>query len=239
MPEPPIAEPAPRAGRRELGKIDKRRRIVEAAREVFIEHGYEQATTREIAARAGVSIGTVFVYAKDKRGLLLLIVNDELDAVSAEGQTVLDRPGALIERLLGYFRLRYRYWASEPRLARPALRETFDFLNPEAQPDAETQRFHSRPTLMMGQVEQAVREAQAAGEVDAAVPAGLAASMVVSLYLIEVRRWLADAEPQLDAGLDRLRAVLALLLRGLLPRGAPRTDAAQPRDGADGVGAES
>jgi len=90
---------APGAGLRERGKLDKRRRIMEAAREVFIEHGYEQATTREIAARAGVSVGTVFVYAKDKRDLLLLIVNGELDAVSAKGQAALDRPGTLVERL--------------------------------------------------------------------------------------------------------------------------------------------
>ena len=211
---------APGAGLRERGKLDKRRRIMEAAREVFIEHGYEQATTREIAARAGVSVGTVFVYAKDKRDLLLLIVNGELDAVSAKGQAALDRPGTLVERLLAYFRLRYRYWASEPRLARPALRETFDFLDPEVKHGEEMQRFYSRRPLMLGQIEQAVRAAQADGEVDPTVAADQVASLLVSLYLIEVRRWLVDARPRLGAGIERLGVVLDLFMRGIR-RGAP------------------
>lgn len=228
--------PAPRAGLRERGKIDKRHRIMEAAREVFIEHGYEAATTREIAARADVSVGTVFVYAKDKRDLLLLIVNEELDAVSAQGRDVLDRRGTLLERLLAYFRLRYRYWASEPRLARPALRETFDFLGADSHYGEEAQRFYSRRSLMLTQIEQAMQAAQAAGEVAADVPAEEIASLIVSLYLIEVRRWLSDEKPKLAAGIERLGKVLGLFLRGIVTArgqggaavGGPASEAAEP-----------
>jgi AcrR family transcriptional regulator len=229
LPTPPRAA---RAGLRERSKIDKRRRIMEAAREVFIEHGYDIATTREIAARADVSIGTVFVYAKDKRDLLLQIVNDDLEAINARGQAVLDRPGSLPERLLAYFKLRYRYWASEPRLARPALRETADFLHLDESPGQgeETQRFYSRRPLMLRQIEQLVRSAQASGEVVADVRADLVASLVFSLYLVEARRWLSDETPRLAAGTARLGEVLGLFMRGILvpafnpsvPRGADR-----------------
>ena len=142
------ANPAP-AGRRERSKLDKRRRIMQAARAVFIEHGYDTATTREIAARADVSIGTVFLYAKDKRDLLLQLVNDDLDAINVKGEAVLGQPGPVLERLLAYFRLRYRYWASEPRLARPALRETSDFLVQGERHGEETNRFYSRRPLML------------------------------------------------------------------------------------------
>jgi len=219
---------APRAGLRERGKIDKRQRIMEAAREVFIEHGYEAATTREIAARADVSVGTVFVYAKDKRDLLLLIVNEELDAVSAKGRAVLGRPGPLLERLLAYFRLRYRYWAGEPRLARPALRETSDFLTADPRRGEETQRFHLRLSLMLGQIEQVLQAAQAAGEVAADVPADEVASLIVSLYLIEIRRWLDDEKPKLAAGIERLGRVLALFLRGIVVSRAAGEGSATP-----------
>ena len=171
MPDPTTSPPTAPAGLRERGKLDKRRRIVEAARSVFVERGYDAATTREIAQRADVAIGTVFVYARDKRDLLLLIVNDELDAVGARAETLLGRPGPLLDRLLAYFRLRYRYWASEPRLARPALRETFDFFDPDASHGAETQRFYARRSVMFEQVERLVREAQQAGEVAADVAA--------------------------------------------------------------------
>jgi AcrR family transcriptional regulator len=215
MPDPTTNPRGPRAGLRERSKLDKRRRILEAAREVFIEHGYDAATTREIAARADVSIGTVFVYAKDKRDLLLQVVDDELDAINAQGQAVLDQPGTVLERLLAYFSLRYRYWASEPRLARPALRETSDFLSVQS-PGEETHRFYSRRPLILGQIEQMVRAAQAAGEVAADAPADQVASLVFSLYLIEARRWLSDETPKLAAGIERLGEVLSLFMRGIL-----------------------
>ena len=211
------------AGLRERSKVDKRRRIMEAARAVFIERGYEAATTREIAARAEVSIGTVFVYASDKRDLLLQVVNDELDAVSSKAQALVERPGALIDRLLAYFRLRYRYWASEPKLSRPALQETAEFLPSVEKPGEEATRFYARRPVMMGQIEQMVRSAQADGEVVADVAAEEIASLVFSLYLIEARRWLQDETPKLAAGLARLERVLRLFMRGVLA--APRAPA--------------
>lgn len=203
-------------GLRERSKSDKRRRIVEAARQVFIEHGYEAATTREIAVRAEVSTGTVFVYAKDKRDLLLLIVNDELDAIGAQAAAALAKPGTLRERLLAYFRLRYRYWATEPRLARPALAETYDFAGAAPADGDEARRFFARRQRMLVQLEALVREGQARGEVVADVRADLVAGLMVDIYLVEVRRWLADEAPRLATGMRRLDAVLGLLLRGVL-----------------------
>lgn len=204
------------AGLRERAKSDKRRRIMAAAREVFIERGYDAATTREIAQRADVSAGTVFLYAKDKRDLLLLIVNDELDAVSAKGAVLLAKSGPLLDRLLDFFRLRYRYWASEPRLARPALRETADFLGAGDAEGEQARRFYSREPLVLEQIGRAVAEAQAAGELRRDAPADQIASLLFSLYLIEARRWLAGDTPKVAAGMRRLESVLALFLRGVL-----------------------
>lgn len=205
----------PPAGLREKGKAEKRRRIMDAARAVFVEHGYDLATTREIAQRAEVSTGTVFVYAKDKRDLLLQVVDDELHAVNIKGQALLTKPGPLLERLMAYFRLRYRYWASEPRLARPALRETAEFLAPDKTDDADSQRFYARTPITLGHIEELVRAAQENGEVVATAPAHDIASLVFSLYLIEVRRWLRDETPRLAPGIARLELVLGLFFRGV------------------------
>ena len=48
----------------------------EAARELFLAKGFDNTTIREIALRAGVGLGTVFVYAKNKRDLLFLIARN-------------------------------------------------------------------------------------------------------------------------------------------------------------------
>src|SRR4051812_33649121 len=60
----------PRLGRREQSKVDKRARIQRAAWDLFTTVGYEETTTREVAERADVAVGTLFLYAEDKRDLL-------------------------------------------------------------------------------------------------------------------------------------------------------------------------
>jgi AcrR family transcriptional regulator len=44
--------------------------ILEAARELFLEHGVEQVTTRQIAARVGISQTALYVYFKTKEVIL-------------------------------------------------------------------------------------------------------------------------------------------------------------------------
>ena len=56
-------------------------KIVQAAIKLFEERGYEKTTSNDIAAEAGVSVGSFYVYFTDKRQLLLTIfdrVADEL-----------------------------------------------------------------------------------------------------------------------------------------------------------------
>lgn len=51
-----------------------RRRLLEAARDLFAERGYEGATVRSIAARAGANQALLFRYFGSKRGLLTEVV---------------------------------------------------------------------------------------------------------------------------------------------------------------------
>ena len=55
-----------RMSKRTRNKLDKRERIRDAAWSLFVERGYAETTTREVAARAGVGAGTLFLYADDK-----------------------------------------------------------------------------------------------------------------------------------------------------------------------------
>src|SRR6266480_4763793 len=48
-------------------------KIVQAAIQLFQERGYEKTTSNDIAAEAGVSVGSFYVYFTDKRQLLLTI----------------------------------------------------------------------------------------------------------------------------------------------------------------------
>ena len=124
--------PDRKAGLRELGKSEKQRRIKEAAKAVFSDVGYDAATTREIARRAHVSIGTLFVYAKDKRDLLFLVINDELNPVADLARRDLPDDKPALDRLCALARPWYRYFADNLTLGRYAFRE-MTFYEPHSQ----------------------------------------------------------------------------------------------------------
>jgi AcrR family transcriptional regulator len=92
-------------GRRERAKQAKRERIMTAARELFAEHGVSGVTTQQIAHRADVAIGTLYLYASTKAELLIMVQNEKFAAAidvglaaanDAVGQGVLEPVVALI-----------------------------------------------------------------------------------------------------------------------------------------------
>ena len=91
---------APPIGRRERNKQQKLERITAAATELFSEHGVDEVTTQQIADRADVGTGTVFLYAKSKAELLLLVHNvkfaDAIERGEAAASGITDRLDALM-----------------------------------------------------------------------------------------------------------------------------------------------
>src|SRR6266568_423759 len=55
----------------------KRRQILDGARKVFMDLGFDGASMNEIARSAGVSKGTLYVYFTDKNRLFEAIVEEE------------------------------------------------------------------------------------------------------------------------------------------------------------------
>lgn len=74
MASSPPRSPAP-AGRRERNKREKLERILAAASDLFAKHGVDEVTTQQIADRADIGSGTLFLYAKTKAELLLMVQN--------------------------------------------------------------------------------------------------------------------------------------------------------------------
>jgi AcrR family transcriptional regulator len=93
-----------RVGRRERNKQQKLDRITTAARELFAERGVDEVTTQEIADRADIGAGTLFLYAKTKGELLLLVQNSTYAEALARGRSAAERITDLLEAVIAIVR---------------------------------------------------------------------------------------------------------------------------------------
>ena len=63
-------------------KADKFSRILEAALEVFAIKGFETARISDIARRAGIGDGTVYLYFKSKDDILISLFEVRLEEIN-------------------------------------------------------------------------------------------------------------------------------------------------------------
>nr|WP_314845902.1 TetR/AcrR family transcriptional regulator [uncultured Microbacterium sp.] len=91
-------------GRRERNKLDKLRRITEAAGELFADRGVDDVTTQEIADRADIGTGTLFLYAKTKGELLLLVQNSMYAEALERGREAAATTEGMLEGVLAVVR---------------------------------------------------------------------------------------------------------------------------------------
>jgi AcrR family transcriptional regulator len=204
-------KPLLRAGRRELNKQDKLRRITNAARKLFIANGYDEVSTRQIAAKAGVALGTLFLYAADKRDLLFLVVNDELDNVASKAAAVVRSDLPLIENLIAAFRPLYEFFGKRPKLSRLTLREMMFY-----ESGLHAKRFIRIRYKLIELCKEMVAIAQARNEIRSGNLYPKSGEVIFYVYQIELRKWLAATRrPNVEIGLDELQEALQVVIAGL------------------------
>ena len=203
-------------GLRERGKRDRLQRLHGAAAEVFRTRGYDAATTREIAQLADVSVGTLFVYARDKRDLLFLVINDDLDAALQRALVASARPGPPLDQLAELLGPIYAYFANEPELARPALREVVHYDRPASGVGEQARRYLRRLDTWQDAIAAVLAKAGQAGQLQLDVPAALLARVLFDVHLVEVRRWMNAEQPDPAQGQAMLRRMFAAVLKSRL-----------------------
>jgi AcrR family transcriptional regulator len=87
---------------------EKRQRIVEAARKRFRRYGIRKTTMQEIARDAGVAVGTLYLYFKDKDDLVLAGTQDFVTHHRRQAEEIVAGPGSAADRLRRYLAARFR-----------------------------------------------------------------------------------------------------------------------------------
>lgn len=104
-------------------KGKKRARILAAATDLFIAHGYRKTNIDEIARAAGIAKGTVYLYFATKTDVLIAAVAHEKLRGLALLDGVFDPAASGRERLRRYLRAALLMVAGSPLLARIAAGE--------------------------------------------------------------------------------------------------------------------
>ncbi len=79
--------------------MDKRTKILEAAREVFLRVGYEGARMRDIAEQAEVNKGLLHYYFKTKKALFLEVLRGLMHAFYPEVDVIINMDISFLEKM--------------------------------------------------------------------------------------------------------------------------------------------
>jgi AcrR family transcriptional regulator len=190
-------------GRRERNKQEKLARITAAASQLFAERGVDEVTTQEVADRADIGTGTLFLYAKTKGELLLLVQNSAYADALEEGRAAAAATTDTLDAVMAIVRPVVACNRKQVENGRTYLRELV-FGDP-AEP-------HHREALdLAGRTEQAVadvlrRDPRTAEDADllASIVNGISFVSMASPVNLE-----ASVDDIVGAIRDRVRAVIA------------------------------
>lgn len=156
--------------------------VLRAARDEFERVGFEAASLRTIAARAGVSAATVLHHTGDKRELLHAALFAELEHTLGHAFDDLDAEGIenqlfdVAERVFAYYRQR-------PQLSRVLLKESLFAEGPWSQ------RFVGQVTNVHVRIAELVRRAVERGELRPGAGPVLVATAWFSFFYFSLIGW--------------------------------------------------
>ena len=196
-------------GRREQNKLEKRGRIIAAARALFTHKGFEATTSQEIADAASVGAGTVFTYARTKDDLLILVFHDEMMDLVERAYAAAGGSAGLLDQTIAFFETFVAYHERDLPLAHALMRQ-LGYVGSADQRSLVSELM----TSLLRRLALLVQSAKDNGKVDATSALIPSARALFAIYYFHLGGLLSG---YLDrAQFDRaLRTDLGLLLRGL------------------------
>jgi AcrR family transcriptional regulator len=191
--------------RRALAKQLTRAKLLEAAREMFADRGYEAATVRDIAAAANLSTGAVFASFADKADLFNEVIVVEYEFIHASMVAATDEAAPARETLLSLLTLAYDVYLTDIRLVQAALSFcwTRDLLSEP--------RHMAAVDLVRGHLAEVLQRGVDSGELSPALDVRLTSDMLWETHLSNYRRVIFDGW-----GREALRARMACQLDVLI-----------------------
>ncbi|HEY0818824.1 MAG TPA: TetR/AcrR family transcriptional regulator [Rhizobacter sp.] len=110
-----MSKTSPAAPTRQRRKEARPQELLDAALALFVEKGFAATRSDEVAVRAGVSKGTLYLYYPSKEELLKAVIQQNLGGVIAEGAGIVEQfEGPSAELLAMLMRMWWRRVGSSP-----------------------------------------------------------------------------------------------------------------------------
>lgn len=207
---------------RQTQKEATRRRVLDAARELFETVGYEETTVREIASQAGVAVGSVFTCFGSKADVLSQVMAERLEALYGELDLVLPHlRGSTADRLASIFALHYAFETRRTQLFLAHIAAAFSW-----KPGSPTTPYGRNPRLR-AMIGDCIDDGRRRGDVDPEADIDLAVDTLMAAYAWNYRlaAWEAASAERMSAVMERQ---IHLIAAGLRPGGlsSPAPEAA-------------
>jgi AcrR family transcriptional regulator len=203
----PLADTTPpRLGRRERNKQEKLARIVAAARELFRDRGFAETTTQQIAEAADIGTGTLFLYARSKEDLLVMVFRDEMIETARAAFEQIGGEEPLIDQLVQVFASMQAYHGRDVALARILLKEVMFPDGPGRQAD-----IAELLDVIYAGLAELISRARAAGRCDQQADPVRVAENLFANYYMDLLSWLGGRTSR-DQFLSHLRRHLAITI---------------------------
>ncbi len=125
-------------GLRERNKRMKLQRIIAEARQLFVRQGFAEPTIQEIAEAADVGLGTLYLYARSKEDLLVLVFRENLLQMIETSFDSIPERLPFIEQIMAFFDGHIEYHKENSILARTVLKELSFPVTPQRHDDIRT-----------------------------------------------------------------------------------------------------
>ncbi len=187
-----------------------RARLLEAARRLFAERGYDDVGVTEIARAAGVTHALIKVYFNSKAGLLYEVVAENNRAQIARSAKAAASAGSTLDRLMRLVAVWIAGDLRDARLASVMLAYSWEW-------PKETERVNrAQLAEAFRPARRIIEEGVAAGELRAEVDPDDLIQALYAIYLWELRPAIFDDAPR-EACQARIRRQIGLLLDGARP----------------------
>ncbi|MFC7377908.1 TetR family transcriptional regulator [Brevundimonas sp. GCM10030266] len=201
----------PRLNRRQAAKVRTRQKVLDAARTLFAERGYEPATIRDIAKGAGMSTGAVFANFQDKAELFEAVLAEDMGRLADSLKSAVAAENSVRGRLLAALSGAYAAQLEHLPLVQAVVSRSW------FQPVAAEMRSRAALRPVTGIVADILQTAVSEGELSKDADAQLLGELVYGAYVSNYRRAAYDGW-----GIEQLTAQIGkqidVILAGALSR---------------------